>query len=156
MVMRRLRQQSPTRPGEAIDANGWLHSGDVGRLDGEGYLEITGRLKDMIVRGGENLFPAEIEAFFFEHPAVAEIAVCGVPDERMGEEVGAFVRLHAGASATPAELREWARGKIAHTKIPRHVWLVEAFPLTATGKIQKFRLRERAAEEVASATEETG
>ena len=130
--------------GKAIDEAGWLHSGDLGVLDADGYLKITGRLKDMVIRGGENLYPAEIEALYIEHPKVADVAVFGVPDPRMGEELAAFVQLHHGEEADPDELREWARGKLAHFKIPRYIWLVDEFPMTVTGKKQKFRMRELA------------
>ncbi|MHC5020534.1 MAG: AMP-binding protein [Planctomycetota bacterium] len=134
----------PEATARTIDAHGWLHSGDVGVLDADGYLRITGRLKDMIIRGGENIYPAEIEHFFHEHPAVADIAVFGVSDPAMGEEVAAFIRPVAGSGLTPEALRAWAKGRIAHFKIPRHCWLVEEFPMTVTGKIQKFRMREQA------------
>jgi fatty-acyl-CoA synthase len=127
---------------EAIDEAGWLHSGDLGVMGEGGTLAITGRLKDMIVRGGENVYPAEVEAFFFEHPRVADIAVFGVPDERLGEEVAAWVRLHPGELGDPEELRRWALGRVAHHKIPRWIWFVEEFPETVTGKVQKFRMRE--------------
>jgi fatty-acyl-CoA synthase len=149
-----LGQPEATR--RAIDEAGWLHSGDIGVMDGEGYLRITGRIKDMIIRGGEKIYPAEIEAFYFEHPAVAEIAVFGVPDPRFGEEVGAWVRLREGARADPEALREWARGRIAHYKVPRYVWLVEEFPTTVTGKVQKYRIREMVAEWMARAEASQG
>ena len=133
-------QEEATR--EAIDEAGWLHSGDLGIMDDDGYLRITGRLKDMIIRGGENIYPAEIENFYFSHPKVGEIAVFGVPDEKMGEEVGAWIKLHEGIDANPEEFREYAKDKIAHFKIPRYVWIVQEFPMTVTGKIQKFRIQE--------------
>ena len=128
----------------AIDRAGWLHSGDLGVMDTGGYVRITGRLKDMIIRGGENIYPAEIEAFYYQHPQVAEIAVFGVPDERLGEEVGAFVKLHDGETSDTETLRNWARERIAHYKVPRFVWIVDEFPMTVTGKIQKFKMREMA------------
>ncbi|MCA9452283.1 MAG: AMP-binding protein [Nitrospiraceae bacterium] len=131
---------------EAIDEAGWLHSGDLGILDDDGYLRITGRLKDMIIRGGENIYPAEIEAFYFRHPKIAEIAVFGVPDSKMGEEVAAWIKLHEGQQGEPDEFRAYAKGHMAHYKIPRYVWLVDQFPLTVTGKIQKFRMREIASQ----------
>jgi fatty-acyl-CoA synthase len=134
------RQEAATR--ETIDAAGWLRSGDLGSMDADGCVRITGRLKDMIIRGGENIYPAEIEAFYFEHPGIAEIAVFGIPDERMGERVAAWVRLEEGASATPEELRAFAKGKMAHYKIPEVIRIVSEFPMTVTGKIQKFRMRE--------------
>jgi fatty-acyl-CoA synthase len=127
---------------ETIDEAGWLHSGDVGVMDDDGYVAITGRIKDMIIRGGEKIFPAEIEAHYFQHPKVSEIAVFGVPDETMGEQVGAWIRLRPGVSAQPEEFQEWSRGKIAHYKIPKFVWIVDEFPMTVTGKIQKFKIRE--------------
>ena len=142
---------NPEATAKTIDAAGWLHSGDLGTMDDAGYVRITGRLKDMIIRGGENIYPAEIEAFFFAHPQVAEIAVFGVPDPRLGEEVGAFVKLHEGQTVDPEALREFARERIAHYKVPRHIWIVEDFPMTVTGKIQKFRMREMAAERLLAA-----
>ena len=137
-------QEEATR--EAIDEAGWLHSGDLGVLDDDGYLRITGRLKDMIIRGGENIYPAEIEAFYFRHPKIAEIAVFGVSDSKMGEEVAAWIKLHEGQQGEPEEFREYAKGHMAHYKVPRYVWLVDKFPLTVTGKIQKYRMREIASE----------
>ena len=128
----------------AIDEAGWLRSGDVGVLDAEGYLRITGRIKNMIIRGGENVYPAEIEAVFYAHPSVAEIAVFGVSDREMGECVGAWVRPNPGAEIDPEELRTWAVERMAHYKVPEHVWVVQSFPKTVTGKIQKFRIRETA------------
>jgi fatty-acyl-CoA synthase len=127
---------------EAIDEAGWLHSGDLGVMDEDGYLRITGRLRDMIIRGGENIYPAEIEAVLFEHPTVAQVAVFGIPHEKWGEEVGAWVQLHEGTTATPAELRDYARERMAHFKVPTHLRVVDAFPMTVTGKIQKYRMRE--------------
>jgi fatty-acyl-CoA synthase len=131
---------------KAIDRNGWLHSGDLGSMDADGYVRITGRLKDMIIRGGENIYPAEIEEFLFTHPKIAQVAVFGVPDEFYGEEVMAWVQLHGGQIATEEEIREYCRGRIAHFKVPKYVWFVEEFPMTVTGKLQKFRMREIAAE----------
>jgi fatty-acyl-CoA synthase len=138
----------PDATARAIDARGWLHSGDLGTMDETGYVRITGRLKDMIIRGGENIYPAEIEEFLFTHPKVAQVAVFGVPDERYGEEIMAWVQLRAGESATSDELRAYCKGKIAHYKVPRHIWLVEEFPMTVTGKLQKFRMREIAAQKL--------
>ncbi len=127
---------------EAIDAAGWLHSGDLGWMDEDGYLRITGRRKEMIIRGGENIYPREIEDFLFTHPKVAEAAVFGVPDEYYGEVVAAWIQLHAGERATPEEIREYCTGRIAHYKIPTHIEFVDEFPMTVTGKLQKFRMRE--------------
>ena len=127
---------------KAIDRDGWLHTGDLGVLDAAGYLQITGRLTDMIIRGGENVYPAEIEAAYYQHPKVAQIAVFGIPDARFGEQVVAWIQLHHGETATPEELQEWAHDRIAHFKIPSRIWIVNEFPMTVTGKIQKFKIRE--------------
>lgn len=146
-VMRGYFDQ-PEATHAAIDDAGWLHSGDLGVLDPDGYLRITGRLKDMIIRGGENIYPAEIEAFLFEHPAVAQVAVFGVPDERTGEEVCAWVQLQEGETVDATELRTFAREGLAHFKVPRHLRIVTQFPMTITGKIQKFRMSETMAREL--------
>jgi fatty-acyl-CoA synthase len=127
----------------AIDVDGWLHTGDLGTMDERGYCKIQGRLKDMIIRGGENIYPREIEAVLYEHPAVYDVAVVGVPDERWGEQVAAFVRLAEGVGATPEELSAHVRGRLAAYKAPRSWVFVDAFPLTGSGKVQKFVLRER-------------
>jgi fatty-acyl-CoA synthase len=127
---------------EAIDPDGWLHSGDLGVMDEEGYARITGRLKDMVIRGGENIYPAEIETYLRRHPKVAQVAVFGVSDERLGEELGVWVQLEADCTAEAEEFREFVREGMAHYKVPRYVWLVDDFPMTITGKIQKFRMRE--------------
>jgi fatty-acyl-CoA synthase len=126
----------------AVDAEGWLRTGDQATMDGEGYVRITGRIKDIIIRGGENIAPKEIEDLLRGHPAVADVAVYGVCSERFGEEVAAAVRLRAGAEVTVDEIRQFCEGRIARFKIPRHVRFVSEFPLTASGKIQKFKLRE--------------
>ena len=130
---------------KAIDAQGWLHSGDLGTMDADGYVRITGRLKEMIDRGGEKIFPAEIEEFLFGHPAIAQVAVFGVPDPLYGEEVMAWIQLKAGEKATAEEIRAYCSGRIAHYKIPRYVRFVTEFPMTVTGKLQKYRMRELAA-----------
>ncbi|MBS0641848.1 MAG: AMP-binding protein, partial [Proteobacteria bacterium] len=135
---------------ETIDAARWLHSGDLGVMDADGYIAITGRSKDMVIRGGENIYPAEVEDFLFGHPAVAEVHVFGVPDDRYGEEVCAWIRLKPGTAATEEDIRGFCRGRITHFKIPRYVRFVDSFPLTASGKIQKFVLREMMAEELAA------
>jgi fatty-acyl-CoA synthase len=127
---------------KTIDAAGWCHSGDLGSMDGEGYVSITGRLKDMIIRGGENIYPAEIEAFLFTHPKVAQVAVFGVPDKFYGEEIMAWIQLHAGQQATEEEIKAFCQDQIAHFKIPKYIWFVGEFPMTVTGKLQKFRMRE--------------
>ena len=138
----------PEATAEAIDAEGWLHTGDLATVDADGYYRITGRLKDMIIRGGENIYPREIEEFLYTHPQVADVQVIGVPDERFGEEVMAWVMLRPGAEATTDEIRDFCRGRIAHYKVPRYVRFTDEFPMTVTGKIQKFRMREMAVEEL--------
>jgi fatty-acyl-CoA synthase len=132
----------PEETRKTIDETGWLHSGDLGSMDLEGYVRITGRLKEMIIRGGENIYPREVEEFIFHHPKVAQVAVFGVPEEFYGEEVAAWVQLHPGEFATEEEIRDYCKGKIAHYKIPRFIRFVEEFPLTVTGKVQKHRMRE--------------
>jgi fatty-acyl-CoA synthase len=141
----------PEATRKAIDAQGWLHSGDLGTMDGDGYVRITGRLKDMIIRGGEKIFPAEIEEFLFAHPKVAQVAVFGVPDEFYGEEIMAWIQLRAGQAAGDEEIRGWCKGRIAHYKVPKYVWFVDEFPMTVTGKLQKFRMREIALEKMQNA-----
>ena len=138
----------PDATRKAVDESGWLHSGDLGAMDKEGYLKITGRLKEMIIHAGENIYPREVEDFIFTHPKVAEVAVFGIPDEFYGEEVMAWVQLHAGESATADEIRDFCRDSIAHFKVPRHIWFVDEFPMTVTGKLQKFRMREMAVEKM--------
>ncbi len=132
----------------AIDAARWMHTGDLATMDEEGYLNIVGRIKDMIIRGGENVYPREIEEFLYRHPKVQDVQVIGVPDARFGEEVMAWVRLREGQEATAEEIRDYCRGKIAHYKIPRHVKFVDGFPMTVTGKIQKFVMRETSVKEL--------
>ena len=140
--------QEPEKTAEAIDAAGWMHTGDLATMDDEGYLKIVGRSKDMIIRGGENVYPREIEEFLFTHPAVADVQVIGVPDERYGEEAAAFVIAREGASLDAEALREYCRGRIAHYKVPRYVVVVDEFPMTVTGKVQKFKLRDQAIAEL--------
>jgi fatty-acyl-CoA synthase len=136
------------RTAEAIDRAGWMHTGDLATMDDEGYLKIVGRSKDMVIRGGENVYPREVEEFLYAHPDITDVQVVGVPDLRYGEELCAFVILREGAAVTPAELQEWCRGRIAHYKVPRYVQIVSSFPMTVTGKVQKFKLREQAIEEL--------
>ena len=133
----------PERTREAIDAAGWMHTGDLAVIDADGYCNIVGRVKDLIIRGGENISPREIEEYLYAHPAVLDVAVVGVPDSKYGEAVCACIRLRSGTTATEAEIRDFCRGRIAHYKVPRYVRFVDAFPLTVTGKIQKFRIREQ-------------
>lgn len=147
MVMRGYYNM-PEATAAAIDGEGWLHTGDLATVDADGYYKITGRLKDMIIRGGENVYPREVEEFLYTHPKVAEVQVIGVPDERFGEEVMAWVTLKPGEAADAEEIREFCRGRIAHYKVPRYVKLTGEFPMTVTGKIQKFRMREMAVAEL--------
>ena len=133
---------NPEATAKTIDAEGWLHTGDLGRMDARGYVKITGRVKEMIIRGGENLFPAEIENTLLEHPAIAEIAIIGVPDEKWGEQVACFMRCAGGDKPTPAELKAFIRERLAAQKTPAYWIWVEAWPLTGSGKIQKFKLAE--------------
>ncbi|WP_434699846.1 AMP-binding protein [Pseudomonas sp. D1-1] len=139
---------NPQATAEAIDDAGWMHTGDLAIMDEEGYLRIIGRNKDMIIRGGENVYPREIEEFFFTHPAVADVQVIGVPDKVYGEEIVAWVRLHEGHQADADELRDYCKGRIAHFKAPRHFKFVDDFPMTVSGKVQKFRMREISVEEL--------
>ncbi len=145
MVMRGY-WNDPERTAEAIDPGRWMHTGDLATMDEEGYVRVVGRIKDMIIRGGENVYPREIEEFLYTHPAVADVQVVGVPDERYGEELMAWIVLRG--EATEEEIREFCRGKIAHFKVPRYVKFVDAFPMTVTGKVQKFKMREQAVEEL--------
>jgi fatty-acyl-CoA synthase len=126
----------------AIDRARWMHTGDLATMDEEGYLNIVGRIKDMIIRGGENVYPREVEEFLYGHPKIQDVQVIGVPDEKFGEEIMAWVKLREGLSATAEEIRDYCRGKIAHYKIPRYVRFVDGFPMTVTGKVQKFAMRE--------------
>jgi fatty-acyl-CoA synthase len=132
----------PENTAAAIDAGRYMHTGDVGSMDEDGYVAVCGRLKDMVIRGGENIYPREIEEFLFAHPAVRDASVVGVPDATYGEQLCAWIILHEGASLTEEELKEFCRGKIAHFKVPYYVRFTETFPMTVTGKIQKFKLRE--------------
>jgi fatty-acyl-CoA synthase len=132
----------------AIDAAGWMHTGDLATMDADGYVNIVGRIKDMIIRGGENVYPREIEEFLHTHPGVGEAQVVGVPSEKYGEEIMAWVRPRADAKLTGEELAKFCAGKIATFKIPRYWKFVSEFPMTVTGKVQKFRMREVAVQEL--------
>jgi len=138
----------PERTAEAIDRDGWMHTGDLAVMDAEGYVNIVGRIKDLVIRGGENIYPREVEEFLYTHPNIAEVSVIGVPDERYGEELMAWVKLRHEAAITADDIREFCRGRIAHYKIPRYIKFTGDFPMTVTGKIQKFRMREIAVTEL--------
>jgi len=127
---------------EAIDDGGWMHTGDLGVIDEQGYGNIVGRIKDMVIRGGENVYPREVEEFLFSHPKIEDVQVVGLPDPKYGEEICAWIKLNAGESATPEEIIAWCKGQIAHYKVPRYIRFVDAFPMTVTGKIQKYQIRE--------------
>jgi fatty-acyl-CoA synthase len=133
---------------ETVDAEGWLHSGDLGEMDEHGYIKITGRIKDMIIRGGENIYPREIEEFLYTHPDIQEVQVFGLPDPKYGEQVAAWVQVREGATLTEEDIREYCSGQITHFKIPKHIKLVHEFPMTVTGKMQKFVMRDQYAEEL--------
>ncbi len=146
----------PEATAAAIDADGWLHTGDLAVRLPNGYYRITGRIKDMVIRGGENIYPREIEEFLFTHPAVEQAAVVGVPDPKYGEELCAWIKLKAGAARHRAEeVRDFCRAQLAHYKVPRYVKFVDAFPQTVTGKIQKFKIREAMIDELGLSEAET-
>jgi fatty-acyl-CoA synthase len=138
----------PEKTAEAIDAARWMHTGDLALMDDEGYLNIVGRIKDMVIRGGENVYPREVEEFLYAHPAIEDVQVIGVPDDKYGEELCAWVKLRQGAELTADDLRAYCSGKIAHYKVPRYVRFTEEFPMTVTGKVQKFKMRETSVTEL--------
>ncbi len=146
----------PEKTREAIDDGGWMHTGDLAVMDADGYCRITGRVKDMIIRGGENVYPREIEEFLYRHPSVQDVQVFGVPDERYGEEVCAWIRLRQGADAVEEDIRAFCKGQIAHYKIPRYVRFVDEYPMTVTGKIQKFVMREAMTRELSALKQNAG
>ncbi len=143
---------NPQATADAIDPAGWMHSGDLAVMDEHGYVRIVGRNKDMIIRGGENIYPRELEEFFYTHPAVADAQVIGIPCSRYGEEIVAWIKLHPGHSATAEELQGWCKARIAHFKVPRHIRFVDEYPMTVTGKVQKFRMREISVAEISVVT----
>jgi fatty-acyl-CoA synthase len=138
--------EDPDRTAEAIDRARWMHTGDLATMDDEGYLNIVGRSKDMVIRGGENVYPREIEEFLYMHPDVEDVQVVGVPDEKYGEELCAWVIARSGAALEEDAVREFCRGRLAHFKVPRYVFLTDAFPMTVTGKVQKYKMREASLE----------
>ncbi|WP_070095826.1 AMP-binding protein [Pseudomonas sp. NBRC 111139] len=141
---------NPQATADAIDPAGWMHSGDLAVMDEQGYVRIVGRNKDMIIRGGENIYPRELEEFFYTHPAVADAQVIGIPCSRYGEEIVAWIKLHPGHSATAEELQGWCKARIAHFKVPRYIRFVDEYPMTVTGKVQKFRMREISVAEISA------
>ena len=143
------------RTSEAIDDDGWMHTGDLAVMTEDGYVNIVGRIKDMVIRGGENVYPREVEEFLYTHPDVEDVQVIGVPDERYGEELMAWVKVRPGASIEPDDVRAFCTGRIAHYKVPRYVKFVDEFPMTVTGKVQKYKMREQAVGELGLAAPAT-
>jgi fatty-acyl-CoA synthase len=138
--------EDPEKTRQAIDADGWMHTGDLAEMREDGYCNIVGRIKDMVIRGGENVYPREIEEFLYTHPDIEDVQVIGVPDEKYGEELCAWIRMRSGADPLDeGKVREFCAGKLAHYKIPRYVMLVEEFPMTVTGKVRKVQMREETA-----------
>jgi len=138
----------PEATAQCIDRNGWLHSGDLGAKDEHGNFRVTGRIKDMIIRGGENVYPKEIEDFLYTMPGIRDVQVVGIASKKYGEEVGAFIVLNPGAAVTEEDVRDFCRGQISRFKIPKYVFFVDTFPMTASGKIQKYVLRETGKQKV--------
>jgi fatty-acyl-CoA synthase len=138
----------PERTAEAIDRAGWMHTGDLATMNDAGYCNIVGRIKDMVIRGGENIYPREIEEFLYRHPSVQDVQVIGIPDTKYGEELCAWIILKEGAALSAEDIRAFCGGQIAHYKIPRHIRFVDAFPTTVTGKVQKFAMRETMVKEL--------
>ncbi|MFL5817331.1 MAG: AMP-binding protein, partial [Conexibacter sp.] len=140
--------EDPERTAAAIDDDGWMHTGDLATIDDEGYVDIVGRSKDMVIRGGENVYPREVEEFLHGHPDIADVAVLGVPDVRFGEELMAWIKLRPGAQLSDDDVRAYCDGRIAHFKVPRYLKFTDEFPMTVTGKVQKFKMREAAIAEL--------
>ena len=147
--------EDPQRTAEAIDAQGWMHTGDLATMDEGGYVNIVGRMKDMVIRGGENVYPREIEEFLYRHPAIQDVQVVGLPDTKFGEELCAWIIAKPGQAVDEDSVRAFCKGQIAHYKVPRYMRFVDAFPMTVTGKIQKFRIREVMIEELGLSQEKT-
>jgi fatty-acyl-CoA synthase len=131
---------------EVLDASGWMHSGDLASIDEEGYCRITGRIKDLVIRGGENISPREVEEYLYRHPAVRDVQVFGIADEKFGEELCAWIILRSNGDVDEEGIRTFCRGQIAHFKIPRHIRFVDSFPTTTSGKVQKYLLRQQMTE----------
>ncbi|MFO1179440.1 MAG: AMP-binding protein [Ottowia sp.] len=147
--------EDPARTAEAIDAEGWMHTGDLATMDESGYVNIVGRIKDMVIRGGENVYPREIEEFLYRHPKVQDVQVVGLPDAKYGEELCAWIIAKPGQQLDEDEVRAFCKGKIAHYKVPRYIRFVDAFPMTVTGKIQKFKIREAMVRELGISEQKT-
>ena len=138
----------PEKTEESIDEAGWMHTGDLATMDQEGFCNIVGRVKDMVIRGGENIYPREIEEYLYRHPRISDVQVFGVPDVKFVEELCAWIILKPGDQCLEEEIREFCRGQIAHYKIPRYIRFVEEYPMTITGKVQKFAMRDKMIEEL--------
>jgi fatty-acyl-CoA synthase len=147
MIMR-CYYNNPVATDQVVDKEGWLHTGDLGTLDEDGYCKITGRLKDMVIRGGENIYPREIEEFLYTHQAISDVQVIGVPDKKYGEELMAWIKLKKDAATTPEEIKAFCKGRIAHFKVPRYIKFVDEFPMTVSGKIQKYKMRDESIKEL--------
>jgi fatty-acyl-CoA synthase len=147
--------KNPEATAAAIDAEGWLHTGDLAIRRPDGAYKITGRIKDLVIRGGENIYPREVEEFLFTHPAIEQSSVVGVPDRKYGEELCAWIKLKAGQQLTADEVRAFCKANLAHFKVPKYVKFVDAFPQTVTGKIQKFKIREAMIEELGLQEQQT-
>jgi fatty-acyl-CoA synthase len=147
----------PEKTAAAIDADGWMHTGDLAVMDADGYVNIVGRIKDMVIRGGENIYPREVEEFLYTHPAVEDVQVIGVPDAKWGEELMAWIKVRPGESITLDDVKAFCDGRIAHYKVPRYLRLAEEFPMTVTGKIRKIEMRETSIDELGlSSTADAG
>jgi fatty-acyl-CoA synthase len=147
--------EDPEKTRDVLDDSGWMHTGDLGVIDEQGYGNVTGRLKDLVIRGGENVYPREVEEFLYRHGKVQAVQVCGVPDLKFGEELCAWIQLKPGTSSTEEEVREFCKDQIAHYKIPRYIRFVSEFPMTVTGKVQKFAMREHMVKELGLSEEKT-
>jgi len=145
----------PQQTAEAIDEAGWMHTGDLATIDQEGYCNIVGRIKDMVIRGGENIYPREVEEFLFRHARIEAAQVVGVPDLKYGEELCAWIKLRQGETMTEQEVRDFCQGQIAHYKVPKYVCFVSEFPMTVTGKVQKFLIRQKMIEQLGLKEEKT-
>ncbi|MDB5742623.1 MAG: AMP-dependent synthetase and ligase, partial [Polaromonas sp.] len=137
-----MTETSPVSCQSSIDTDGWMHTGDLATMDSDGYVNIVGRIKDMVIRGGENIYPREIEEFLYRHPKVQDVQVVGLPDKRYGEELCAWIIARPGETLDEDEIRAFCKGQIAHYKVPRYIRFVPGFPMTVTGKIQKFKIRD--------------
>jgi fatty-acyl-CoA synthase len=145
----------PEKSSEAIDASGWMHTGDLATIDAAAYCNIVGRIKDMVIRGGENVYPREIEEFLYGHPKILDVQVIGVPDEKYGEELCAWIKLRDGEGASADDIKAFCKGQIAHFKVPRYIEFVDDFPMTVTGKIQKFVMRDQMIEKLGLGQQKT-